>query len=110
MLAAENSHWLPEKKIVKIFVSNLTPEEFCEEIYSHVFETLVDVMAETRHELANYREFIEIYERIKRPEPRKTREIGVQMAKFPGNKGDIARPRQGRLSGKTQMYLIPRRR
>ena len=45
----------PEKEIVKMFVSGLNPEVFREEIYS-AFETLVDVMAETRHELANYRD------------------------------------------------------
>ena len=31
----------------------------------------MDVMAETRHELANYRDIIETSERIKRPEPKK---------------------------------------
>ena len=33
--------------------------------------TLVDVMSKTRHELANYRDIIEISERIKRSEPKK---------------------------------------
>ena len=61
----------PEKEIVKMFVSGLKPEVFREEIYSRAFETLVDVMAETRHELANYRDIIEISERIKLPEPKK---------------------------------------
>jgi len=41
---------LSEKEIVKIVVSGLKPEVFREEIYSRTFETLVDVMAETRHE------------------------------------------------------------
>ena len=50
----------PEKEIVKMFVSGLKPEVFREEIYSRAFETLVGVMAETRHELANYRDIIEI--------------------------------------------------
>jgi len=54
----------PEKEIVKIFVSGLKPEVFREEIYSRVFETRVEVIAETRHELANYRDIIEISERI----------------------------------------------
>ena len=39
-----------------MFVSGLKPEVFREEIYSRAFETLVDVIAETRHELFNYRE------------------------------------------------------
>ena len=54
-----------------MFVSGLKPEVFREEIYSRAFETLVDVMAETRHELANFRDIIELSERIKRPEPKK---------------------------------------
>jgi len=45
-----------EKEIVKIFVSGIKLE-----IYSRLFETLVDVMAETRHELAKYRDIIEIF-------------------------------------------------
>jgi len=71
VLAAGNSHRLPDKEIVKMFVIGLKQEVFREEIYSRAFETLVDVMAETRHELANYRDIIEISERIKRPEPKK---------------------------------------
>jgi len=39
-----------------MFVSGLKPEVFREEICSSAFETLEDVMAETRHELANYRD------------------------------------------------------
>ena len=54
----------PEKEIVKMFVSGLKPEVFREEIYSRAFETLVDVMAETRHEWANDRNIIKISERI----------------------------------------------
>jgi len=68
---SENSHRLHENEIVKMFVSGLKTEVFLEEMYSRAFETLVDVMAETRHELANYRDFIKISERIKRPEPKK---------------------------------------
>ena len=54
-----------------MFVSGLKPEVFREEIYSRAFETLVDVMAKTRHELANYRDIIDISERMKRPKPKK---------------------------------------
>ena len=71
ILAAGNAHRLPQKEIVKMFVSGLKLEVFREEIYSRAFETLVDVMAEIRHELAKYRDIIEISERIKRPEPKK---------------------------------------
>ena len=71
VLSTGNTHRLPEKEIVKMFVSGLKPEVFREEIHSRAFETLVDVMTETRHELANCRDIIEISERIKRPEPEK---------------------------------------
>ena len=57
VLAARNVHRLPQNEIVTIFVSRLKPEVFREEIYSRSFETLVDVMTETRHELSNYRDF-----------------------------------------------------
>ena len=49
-MSAENAHRMPEKEIVKMYVSGLKPEIFREEIYSGVFETLVDVMAETRQD------------------------------------------------------------
>ena len=49
-----------------VFVSGLMPDIFREEIYSRSCETLVDVMAETRHELSNYRDFIEISDWVKR--------------------------------------------
>jgi len=78
VLASGNDHRLPEKEIVKIFVSELKPDIFREEIYSRSFETLADVMAKTRHELSNYRDIIEISERIKRPEMKKSLKIGFQ--------------------------------
>ena len=72
VLAAWNAHRLPEKEIVKIFVSGLKSEiSWGSEIYSRSFVTFVDVMAETRHELSNYRDIIEISERIKRAEVKK---------------------------------------
>jgi len=71
VLAAGNAYQRPEKEIVKMFVSGLKPEVFREEMYSRAFEKLVDIMAETRHEFANYRDIIEISERIKRPEHKK---------------------------------------
>jgi len=61
--------------MVKLFVSGLKPEVFREEIYSHAFETFVDVMAKTSHELANYRDIIEISEKIKRPEPKRDAKV-----------------------------------
>ena len=48
------AHRLPEKDVVKMFVSGLKSEE----IYSRAFDTLADVMAKTRHELTNYRNII----------------------------------------------------
>jgi len=45
VMAAGNTHWLPEKDIVKIFMRGLNPEILREKIYSHSFETLVEVMA-----------------------------------------------------------------
>ena len=48
---------------MKIFVQ---AGVFHEEIYSRAFETLVDVMAGTRQELAHYRDIIEISERFQR--------------------------------------------
>ena len=53
-----NAHRLPENEILNMFVSGLKPSE---KIYSHAFETLVDVMAETRHELANYRDIMRYF-------------------------------------------------
>ena len=60
VMATGNAHRLPEKEIVKMFVHGLKPEIFREEIYSRAFESLVDVMAETRHELENYRDIMDI--------------------------------------------------
>ena len=54
-----------------IFVSGLKPDIFREEIYSRSCESLVDVMAETRHELSNYRDIMVISDRIKRAEVKK---------------------------------------
>ena len=51
--------------IVKMIVNGLKPEIFRQEIYLRSIDTLVDV---TRHELANYRDIIEISERITCPE------------------------------------------
>ena len=91
MLEAGNAHRLPEKEIVKMFVSDLKPEVFREEIYSRVFDTLVDLMADTEILSRSLKESCA-------RNPRKTKNIGVDMAKFPGNKGAIARLRLGRLS------------
>ena len=54
VMAAGNAHRLPEKEIVKMFVSGPKPGVFREEIYSRAFDTFMDVIAETIHELANY--------------------------------------------------------
>ena len=85
VMAAGNAHRLPAKEIVKIFVSGLKPDIFREEIYSRSFETLVDIMAETRHELSNYRDIIEISERIKSPEVNKESKDRMPEPLYPGN-------------------------
>ena len=71
VLAAGNAYRLPAKEIANFFVSGLKPNIFREEIYSRSCESLVDVLAETRHELANNRDIMEISDRIKRPEVKK---------------------------------------
>ena len=48
-----------QEKIIKMFVSGLKLEVFREDIYYRTFETLVDVMADTRREWVNYRDLIE---------------------------------------------------
>ena len=108
LLAAGNAHRLPEKEIVKMFVSGLNPEVFRKEIYSRSFEALVDVMAEKRHELANYRDNIEIFELSVR-NPRRTRKIRAQTALYPGNKGSPERLRMRRVLRKRRRYLTLRR-
>ena len=67
VMAAGNAHRIPEKEIAKLFVSGLKPDIFREEIYARSCESLVDVMAETRNELSNYRKIID----IKLPEVKK---------------------------------------
>ena len=84
VLSAGNAHRLPEKEIVKMFVSGLKPEVFREEIYFRAFETLVDVMDETRHELANDRDIIEISERIKRPKEARDRSADGPISRKQG--------------------------
>ena len=86
VLAAGNAHRLPEKEIVKMFVIGLKPEVFRKEINCRAFETLVDVMAETRHELANYRDISRYLTECTVRNPRKKPKIGVHMTKFPKKK------------------------
>ena len=100
VMAAGNAHRLPEKEIVKMFISGLKPEIFCKEIYSCAFETLVDVMAETRHELANYWDIIEISERIKRTEPRKDSKDRSADAPIPRKQGSYSKAPSGASFGK----------
>ena len=99
VLAAGNAHRIPEKEIVKMSVrkTSLKPEVLREEMYSRSFETLVDIMAKTRHELANYRDIIEISERIKRLELKRDAKDRSTDAQVPRNKRAIARLRLGRL-------------
>ena len=78
-----------------MFVSGLKPEVFCEEIYSRVFETLVDVMAKTRHELVNYMDIIEISERLKRPEPKKDAKDSRAECPISRKQGFTSKPPSG---------------
>ena len=58
------------------------------EIYSRSFKTLVDVMAESRREFSNYRDIIEISERIKHPEVKKEskdRTLEAHISRKSGN-------------------------
>ena len=73
---------------------------FGEEIYSRSIGTLVDVIAETRHELSNYLEIIiEISDRIQRSEAKKDVNDRIPDAQVnPRNKEAIARLRLGCLS------------
>ena len=50
------------KKIAKCFVSGLKLDDFREEMYSHTFETLDDVIREAREELSTYREVLGFYQ------------------------------------------------
>ena len=60
-----------EKEIVKCFVNGLKPELFKEEMFSKSCDTLVEVMAAARADLATYREILEISEGVKKAEVKK---------------------------------------
>ena len=60
VMAAGLPNRIPEKEIVKCFVNGLKPELFKEEMFSKSCDTLVEVMAAARADLATYREFLEI--------------------------------------------------
>jgi hypothetical protein len=49
---------IPEKEIIKCFVNGLKPELFKEEMFSKSCDTLVEVMAATRADLATYRDYV----------------------------------------------------
>ena len=65
------AHRIPENEIVKCFVNRLNPEIFKEEMFSMSCDTLVEVMAATRADLATNRDILEISEQIKKPEVKK---------------------------------------
>ena len=54
------SHRLPDKEIVKCFVSGLKPDVFREETYSRTFETLDYLIREAGEELFTHLIFLEI--------------------------------------------------
>jgi hypothetical protein len=53
--AAGDHHSIPEKEVVKIFVSGLKPELFRDEIHSRACENMRNVINEAREELATYK-------------------------------------------------------
>jgi len=61
--AAGDRHRIPEKEKVKIFVSDLKPELFRDEIDSRACENRRNIFNEAREELATYRELLDITER-----------------------------------------------
>ena len=94
VMAAGNAHRLPKKDIVKILVSDLKPDIFREifrEIYSRSCENLVVSIAETKHELSNYRDIIEISDRIKRPKVKKDLKDGMPEASISRKSGSYTK-------------------
>jgi hypothetical protein len=51
MKVAGDTHKIPDKEIVKIFVNGLKPEIYRDEIYSRACETMVHVINEAREQL-----------------------------------------------------------
>ena len=74
---------------------------FREDIYSRAFKTLVDVMVEIRHELADYRDFIEISEILKRPEPKRDAKIRGPDVQVSRKQGSYSKTPSGASFGKT---------
>jgi hypothetical protein len=69
---AGKPHKVPEKELAKMFVSGLKPDIFREEISSRACESLRDAITESRSELAVYRKLLDITERMKRSEVKKS--------------------------------------
>jgi len=81
MNVAGRTHRLPDKEIAKCFMSGLKPDLFREEMHSRTFETLENVIRESREELSTYRDILERSDRIKEAEPKK--EISKPRKDFP---------------------------
>ena len=96
----------PRKISFYVFVSGLMPDIFREEIYSRSCETLVDVMAETRHELSNYCDIIEISDWVKRRKWKKSLRLGCRKPLYPGNQGATPRLLLGLLLQKTRNHQM----
>jgi hypothetical protein len=107
VMVAGNTHRIPEKEIAKLFVSGLKPDIFREEIYARSCESLVDAMAETRNVLSNYREFMEISDRIKRPEVKKDSKDRIPDASISRKSGSNTKASIGCFSQKTPSNRIP---
>jgi hypothetical protein len=85
MKAAGDTHKPPEKEVVKIFVNGLKPEIYRDEIYSRACENLRGVINEAREELATYREVLEITDRMKKSDVKKS---PVSTATMEGKKSE----------------------
>ena len=75
MNVAGRFHRLPEREIVKRFISGLKPDVFREKMFSRTFETLDDVIRQAREELSTYRDILKISDRIRKKQPKK--EFGI---------------------------------
>jgi hypothetical protein len=98
---AGEPHKVPEKELAKMFVSGLKPDIFRAEISSRACESLRDAIAESRAELAVYRELLDITERMKKSEVKKsTKDSGPSEA--PKKPGKSFTPIKTSPAGKTK--------
>ena len=65
VMALGLAHRIPEKEMVKCFVSGLKSEVYMEKMFSRSCDTLVEVMDATRTNLTTYGDILEILGKIK---------------------------------------------